>query len=407
MVPSITTSTEQNMSKDSVLASDSWLDGWSKRRIVNITGSVGAGINYQVNVTISDGALPMQQNYGDVRFTAIDGVTLLDYWLEDWALNYNPAYFWVNVTDNLDSNQTIYQYWGTDEATTTTSNGTATFLFYEDWSSQTIDAGRWNTINNDGTISYDDTDADHGYVMKMDVTSANLFYQIQSTANSTAPTALMFRSLLELSTTTNQRIRQGMSDVGLSAFAVVASNYGTQEFMIMDDDTNFDYQSMSDTYFDSYFTFQITRDGTDAKLYADYSLIETGSCAPDAVETNSALLYIQDSEKDLYSDWIASRKFVAVEPTVSGFGDEETYTPPTEEWKGVGETTVYFHVPFDYWAFDMILIFLGLGMIILGSLYGAYKIRNDPDMDTVIIVLLLFMFGCALFLGGIGFVGGV
>lgn len=83
-----------------------------------------------------------------------------------------------------------------------------------------------------------------------------------------------------------------------------------------------------------------------------------------------------------------------------------TFLSPIPQWNDAGETTVYFHVPFDYWVFDMILIFLGLGMIILSSLYGAYKIRNDPDMNTVIIVLLLLMFGFALFLGGIGFVGG-
>ena len=83
-----------------------------------------------------------------------------------------------------------------------------------------------------------------------------------------------------------------------------------------------------------------------------------------------------------------------------------TFLLPIPQWNDAEDITVYFHVPFDYWAFDMLLIFLGLGMIILSTLYGAYKIRNDPDMNTMLVVLLLFMFGFALFLGGIGFVGG-
>ncbi|MHA1216589.1 MAG: DUF2341 domain-containing protein, partial [Candidatus Thorarchaeota archaeon] len=71
-------------------------------------------------------------DFGDIRFTDDDGSTLLDYWMES-KTDGDQAVFWVEVADNLTaSDATIYIYYGKSDATTT-SNGTATFLLYDDF----------------------------------------------------------------------------------------------------------------------------------------------------------------------------------------------------------------------------------------------------------------------------------
>jgi hypothetical protein len=73
--------------------------------------------------------------FGDVRFTAMDGVTLLPYWMET-PISDN-ATFWVKVSDNLSTQSAIiYLYYG-NPAANSTSNGTATFDFYDDFSTDT------------------------------------------------------------------------------------------------------------------------------------------------------------------------------------------------------------------------------------------------------------------------------
>jgi plastocyanin len=74
-------------------------------------------------------------DFGDVRFTASDGGTLLDYWIEE-RVDGDYAVFWVKVEDNLSSSPaTIYIYYGRSDATTT-SNGANTFpTFFDDCSS--------------------------------------------------------------------------------------------------------------------------------------------------------------------------------------------------------------------------------------------------------------------------------
>lgn len=75
-------------------------------------------------------------DFGDVRFTDDDGSTLLDYWMEE-KVDSNYAVFWVKVADDLSTvDATIYIYYGKSDETTT-SNGTNTFLFFDDFDSST------------------------------------------------------------------------------------------------------------------------------------------------------------------------------------------------------------------------------------------------------------------------------
>jgi len=53
-----------------------------------------------------------RDDFGDVRFTKSDGITLLDYWMEE-KVDGEYAVFWVEVADDLSSSDvTVYIYYG-------------------------------------------------------------------------------------------------------------------------------------------------------------------------------------------------------------------------------------------------------------------------------------------------------
>ncbi|MDH7607713.1 MAG: DUF2341 domain-containing protein, partial [Candidatus Bathyarchaeota archaeon] len=111
-----------------VKASPGWLSGWNYRKSHIINYASGAGTNYQIKIKVNYGSGTdsgenvylngkCRTDFGDVRFTDDDGVTELDYWMED-KVDSDYAIFWVEVKDDLSSQaQTIYVYYGKADAT--------------------------------------------------------------------------------------------------------------------------------------------------------------------------------------------------------------------------------------------------------------------------------------------------
>ena len=71
------------------------------------------------------------------------------------------------------------------------------------------------------------------------------------------------------------------------------------------------------------------------------------------------------------------------------------------EWMEVGEAELIFTVPLDETGLDMLLIFLGLIMIPLSTLYLVKGGRSEMSSDKLFYGLIAFVMGWALFLGGI------
>jgi hypothetical protein len=71
-------------------------------------------------------------DFGDIRFTASDGTTQLNYWLQSYTSG-NVATFWVKIADSLTgASATIYLYYGNPSAATT-SNGAAMWTLFDDF----------------------------------------------------------------------------------------------------------------------------------------------------------------------------------------------------------------------------------------------------------------------------------
>lgn len=148
-----------------VKADPDWLSGWDYRKAHTITGSIdGAQTDYQVGIKVYygngvDGTEVIngvtfgkiytdskcQGDFEDINFTKADGITSLDYWMEEYS-NASYGVFWVEIDSIPDSPDTvdIYVYYGND-AVSSTSSGDNTFIFFDDFEDEDIDAIPDNT----------------------------------------------------------------------------------------------------------------------------------------------------------------------------------------------------------------------------------------------------------------------
>jgi len=391
---------EPNLVKDFQVAENWYNESWAYRRSIAITGSSGAGSGYQVRILMSYEA-HMDTDFDDIRFTDNDGDTLLDHWRESYVAS-AYALFWVKVADNLDSDRSIFLYYG-NSTVSSASNGTATFPnLYDDWTVESMQASIWDQVDALGAVSWNAAGATHGTILKLEGGAANGRQTYDSDYTSAASFALMFRANIELTTNLGANTLRAGSSPTVDAWAYVTSNNGAQTFQVRDSDANDDIQAMTDGYFDSFIVYQITRDGTNAKLYADTVLIETASCDPDVDDGAAAYLQCRDEEYDLYVDWVAVRNYIADEPASGSFGEEISFLEfVPDQWNEAGEANLYFNVPFDMWGMDTALIILGLVMVPTSGLYLVKGGRSEASMDKLFFALIAFMIGWALVIGGI------
>jgi hypothetical protein len=136
-----------------VTLNGNYLSGWDYRKLKNITGTTaGPQTNYQMKLTIYKGSgtdtpgtiyigSNARDDFGDLRFTKSDGVTLLDYWIESYISGVS-AVVWIEV-DYIPAslnNASIYLYYGNSSAASE-SSGAATFIFFDDFN----DLNNWVT----------------------------------------------------------------------------------------------------------------------------------------------------------------------------------------------------------------------------------------------------------------------
>jgi len=119
---------------------------------IMLTVHHGAGTNNGGDVYLNGSA---QDDFDDIRFTAGDGVTLLDYWVEDYTKGSN-ATVWVKLDEIPEEGTGLYLYYGNPDAKST-SNGYGTFVIFNDGSSifgwkQYPGAGDFNWSATGGTI---------------------------------------------------------------------------------------------------------------------------------------------------------------------------------------------------------------------------------------------------------------
>ncbi len=122
---------------------------WLNRRQINIDNSPSSQVltNYQITFNLDTQSLisagKMRPDMADIRFTASDGQTMLNYYIASAS---GPAtQFVVKVSSIPVSSASIYMYYNNLSTATSFSSQKKTYDIYEDWESGQINGSIWTT----------------------------------------------------------------------------------------------------------------------------------------------------------------------------------------------------------------------------------------------------------------------
>ncbi len=322
-------------SKSITAASAGWLMGWEYRKLHNISGSSGAGINYQVRFTVHYGTgsdfegdaycdSNCQSDFDDIRFTDNDGVTELDYWRE-YYIGSDNAVFWVEIQDSLDSDVSIYIYYGND-AVSTTSDGDATFIFFDDYEDQ--DLSEWDTIIGSCTITSDQVARGQYSVVLYDSPGPQMEANITGTNDPVTHDFMVHNWVRD-----DNQLRGGhaplLTSIQENNKYVMRGYESSFQYMGTSDYTTWPQNSVggSDTWFEIELGVSYTTDKFRAWKNGIYMgeidlTANNGNPIPDDI---FSLRYSQQSGYRTWYDDTYVRKWIILEPEHSDWGNAETW----------------------------------------------------------------------------------
>ena len=269
-----------------------WLSGWSYRKEISITGQSGAGTDYQVVFDIGDSAGGDFHLEGhctsfpqDIAVTDNDETTLLDFWIED--ITADPIKMWVEVADDLGSNQTIYVYYGKAESPTN-SNGPNTFLQYHGSASDTFKDS--NTVG-----------------------ASNVIYEGSCKGGASTIYIQMGQCEGSIPASPDDDVYFYMHD-SLGKYGSIRN--GTTM-------SNTDWQSPKPTV-NVYHRYKIINTSSSSSFYVDN--VQFGATLTTGFPDENMGLFGYDVQHGFYQEWSFLRKYNSPEPAFSSAGSEET--PP-------------------------------------------------------------------------------
>ncbi|MGD0353864.1 MAG: DUF2341 domain-containing protein [Dehalococcoidia bacterium] len=305
---------------------------WGYGKQFSIAGSaLGILSNYQVKLIVNKGTGTdsagnvylnnhCRDDFGDIRFTGADGVTLLDYWVESSVPGVS-AVVWVEL-DAIPARPGIasfYCYYGNSGAATA-SNIQNTFVFGDDFNDTTLDtAGRWTVTSSSG--SYSESGGTLTVTGGKEVIRSKATYDNQY--------ALHARVRLDQVVGSNYRI------VGFNDTYPDYNKYYTSAFCYYPGDTSFTAITGDGTS-GSTQTLPVNVDTnfhmTECRRYSsegvNYSqLIIDGKPELNGIyptdKSRSLTITAEAGSNSIILDWLFLRKFVSPEPAWGAWGAEQ------------------------------------------------------------------------------------
>ncbi|MFW9849081.1 MAG: DUF2341 domain-containing protein, partial [Candidatus Thorarchaeota archaeon] len=308
-----------------------FLENWNYRKAHSILGADGAGTGYQIRVRIQYGTgtdngervycdLKCQTNFDDIRFTSEDGITMLPYWKESYSGG-SYAIFWVKMLDNLDTDRTIYVYYGNQYASDE-SSGSDTFLLFDNFSS-TLSSSLWDWDGASISDNYLTINSGNHYLRSDELFGPN--------------TAIEARTQMG----GNRRFNQGFGDevpFWDDSTLVISHNYDGQIHIFFTNEGDYGF-SMS--YSQNTWTVLSLYWGEDyCELWKDRTnmLSATHTSIPDS-DLYAGFNTWGTSDDDLTVDWVFVRKWLDDEPMHDAWGEEEDKTLPSSSTTTTSITT--------------------------------------------------------------------
>lgn len=391
--------TEQNIAKDFLTSNGDWYaELWHYRKSISINGSSGAGTNYSVRISVTYDS-DMQTDFDDVLFTDDDGLTPLDFWLETYTASTSAA-FWVNVRDDLGTDQDIYMYYG-NPAAGTTSSGDDTFFDFNDVEEGTT--ADWSGTGGTGYAHSASTTQKHTgtYSSRITVNPAGSGGYFYETVTAYQGYGYAFGGFVydDGDNQANNEAGMRLINVG-SQLYVISRDYSQSTGYYVYYDGSFHVTAVARST--AWHRFEIgVVDATHNYATIDGTAIATLS-AYDMNLVNQLRLTCYRKPTYVYGDDFYVRKYVNPEPIVDAFGEEETNLPLIWHLIDDAPLQIIIRIPAEsLWALNNLYILLGAGLVIGCGLYLVKGGKNEVSMNKVYYVIVAFMIGWALIIGGV------
>lgn len=308
-----------------------WLTDWSYRKSITLSRASGAVSNYQMKLLVgeSSGATGEDvdcaghclSNFNDLRFTASDGETLLDYWIES-ITGTTPnqlATVWIEFDSIGTTDTTFYMYYGNSVASAV-SNGENTFLFFDDFSG---DLSKWTGDTGSASIA--------GGIMTLTV-GPGIWAALYGNTFHSGDIAVRMRA--NLSDGDYSQAGISVNPVANAHVAIGHDSSAANHSRHIDrkDASTIATISNNALGFGNYHVYDLTRSltGTDtARSFTDG--IENGTGDTSAVPVEALYPFFRANNSNTVScDWILIRDYIETEPVWGTWGPETsmiTVTP--------------------------------------------------------------------------------
>lgn len=313
-----------------------WLAGWTYRKEITVTN---ANADYQTKVLIGktsdavgedvDCGGHIADDFDDLRFTAADGTTLLDYWIESVEDSGGTKLATVWVQNNSTPDTTLYMYYNGEESAV--SSGVNTFPFFDDFDDASLDTDKWQETTANGSYS------ESGGILTVTAGAGSPAMECISSKTATYGAGYALRTRAKADTDKIQWVAfvTNRGSVLAKEFTTAFRKHSSQANFsnISGDDTNFEEVSTGIARDTTYRVWECRRlNGVDDAYYQNDAACGTGQ-----YDTNQARYIDIGSYHESGAtiiDWIAIRKYAATEPSFS-FGSEETEAGWTGKIVGV------------------------------------------------------------------------
>ena len=298
--------------------SDPWYSSsWTRRRDVTVSNGGSAQTNYPVTVTVAYDS-DMKSDFSDIRFTASDATTLLNYWVESNTSS-STATVWVKINTIPSGGSTIYMYYGNPSAATT-SSGPNTFTFFEDFNGGSLNASKW--VNGTSTTLCKITQAS-GYLRENCTNTATKVWEYIGSVNSySLPFTITgsFRTPASnawgcLSASSANTITYDQTNTIPIGWQRISTSTSASLFYLTRGPT-----SVTLPYFTANTWTTISLRFATGASYADVGGISYSNNGTFSNTTGYVVIYMAKwagSISQIDCDWIAVRGYAATEPTAS------------------------------------------------------------------------------------------
>jgi hypothetical protein len=288
-----------------------YLAGWSDRRGLVIKSTSSSITNYQMKLFVGESSLVGGANvscaglctsdFRDLRFTSADGTTLLDYWIES-VTGTTPnqlATIWVEF-DFIDVvNTTFYMYYGNPTATAV-SNGSNTFIFFDDFDS--FDSNVWTKDESGGTVTYSNS------VVSLDRTNGTVKI---ATKNSYGTKPFIIEAKYQRPSVYRNRMYNGTTAGG----SAPSFDYGDFDSGIYWNGWRASVINNNTWYIVQWVDTNTSYDWN--ILSSSYSILSTNTTAAISGTGFISFMGTESGNSDLKFDWVRVRKAVSSEPIAS------------------------------------------------------------------------------------------